>query len=70
MQAWGLRNLITEFARAARRPHVPREPAMRSLYISAGIPLPEGSLSSHEKVKPSSEKKTGVSHLATSINMN
>lgn len=43
MYTWALRNLITEFARAAKRPHVPREAAMRQLYIDAGVPLPEGS---------------------------
>ena len=43
MNAWALRRLITEFARAAKRPHIPREAAMRSLYIQADIPLPEGS---------------------------
>ena len=42
MHTWALRNLITEFGRAARRPHVPREAAMRDLYVKAGVDLPEG----------------------------
>ena len=42
MHTWALRNLITEFGRAARRPHVPRESAMRELYVCAGVDLPEG----------------------------
>ena len=33
---------MTVFARAARRPHIPREKWMRKLYIEAGIELPEG----------------------------
>ena len=44
MQAWSLRQLVTQFGRAARRPHVPREAAMRSLYVAADVPLPEGIL--------------------------
>lgn len=40
--AWGIRRLVTEFSKAAKRPHIPREAAMRNLYIHAGIPLPEG----------------------------
>lgn len=50
LHAWGLRRLITEFSRAAKRPHIPREPAMRELYIQAGVPLPEGSPLSHSLV--------------------
>ena len=46
--AWSLRQLVTQFGRAARRPHVPREAAMRSLFISAGIPL-EGHLDQYIK---------------------
>ena len=42
MHTWALRNLITEFGRAARRPHIPRESAMRELYVCAGVDLPEG----------------------------
>ena len=42
MQGWALRRLVTEFARAARRPHVPREAGMRNLFLTAGIPLPAG----------------------------
>ena len=44
MQAWSLRQLVSQFGRAARRPHVPREAAMRSLYVAADVPLPEGIL--------------------------
>ena len=40
MQAWSLRQLVTQFGRAARRPHVPREAAMRQLYAAADVPLP------------------------------
>ena len=40
MQAWSLRQLVTQFGRAARRPHVPREAAMRQLYVAADVPLP------------------------------
>ena len=43
VQAWGLRRLVSVFARAARRPHIPREPWMRKLYVEADIELPEGS---------------------------
>ena len=42
--SWALRRLVSVFARTVRRPHVPREPAMRQLYLAAGVPLPEGSL--------------------------
>ena len=42
VQAWGLRRLVSVFARAARRPHIPREKWMRKLFIEAGIELPEG----------------------------
>ena len=42
MQAWSLRQLVTQFGRSARRPHVPREAAMRSLYVAADVPLPVG----------------------------
>ena len=41
-QSWALRRLISVFSRTVKRPHVPREPAMRALYLVAGVPLPEG----------------------------
>jgi len=39
-EAWKIRRLITEFSRAARRPHWPRERAMRELFETAGITNP------------------------------
>lgn len=39
-EAWKVRRLMTEFARAARRPHWPREVAMRELFAVAGIENP------------------------------
>lgn len=39
-EAWKVRRLMTEFARAARRPHWPRESAMQELFLKAGISNP------------------------------
>ena len=45
-EGWKVRRLMTEFARAARRPHWPREAAMRELFAAAGIenPTADGSI--------------------------
>lgn len=43
LQAWVIRRLITEFNRAARRGHFPRERAMQQIYEESGIPLPHNS---------------------------
>lgn len=40
-EAWILRNLVTVLAGAARRPHVPRSPEMRTLFRAIGIDVPE-----------------------------
>ena len=40
-EAWILRNLVTVLAGAARRPHVPRCPEMRTLFRAIGIDVPE-----------------------------
>ncbi len=39
-EAWKVRRLMTEFTRAARRPHWPRESAMQELFLTAGISNP------------------------------
>ena len=40
-QAWIVKRLVTEFNRASRRGHYPREKAMREIYQAAGILLPK-----------------------------
>ncbi|CAE7325240.1 unnamed protein product, partial [Symbiodinium sp. KB8] len=45
-QAWIIRNLITIFAKVAKRPHKPRCAGVRSLFEKAGIPVPASSASS------------------------
>jgi len=36
-EAWKVRRLVSEFSKAARRPHWPREHAMQVLFRTAGI---------------------------------
>ena len=40
-EAWIIRNLVTVLAGAARRPHRPRSPEMRTLFRAIGIDVPE-----------------------------
>ena len=36
-----LRNLVTLFARTAKRPHAPRDPNLRDLFRRSGVPIPQ-----------------------------
>ena len=40
IQAWGLRRMISVFNLVTRRPHIPRELAVRRILISQGFQIP------------------------------
>ena len=40
-QAWIVRNMVTIFAKVAKRPHTPRDAGIRRLFNASGIPIPQ-----------------------------